>query len=303
MKRRGFTLVELLAVIGILVALTTLTAISIQRIAKDTRLSTATNALVNALSDARLQAMAEQRPMLLLMVPRVERFGPRDTDPVRRQWVEAVLGRLSEPMVPQNQDSMGGQVSRWYFMDIFELHPGFTPVRLPDGIKVAAPDSDNSDSAGTRDDIWRTQPDFRNQERGGIVGVLFGPSGELLTKLSGSGMTAVAGYRSIMMDLDGDGAIREGEGYDNLYWIAPDDERRVTPAKILAVFDDTAARQAYDAERWSGDGYQRIEWGKPCSGYVDGVTRMQCEQSEFIRQFADFITVNRVTGRVEVRRR
>ena len=37
--RRAFTLVELLAVIGILVTLATLTAMSVQRIGKDTRLS------------------------------------------------------------------------------------------------------------------------------------------------------------------------------------------------------------------------------------------------------------------------
>jgi len=44
--RRAFTLVELLAVIGILVTLATLTAMSVQRIGKDTFVSTASIAMV-----------------------------------------------------------------------------------------------------------------------------------------------------------------------------------------------------------------------------------------------------------------
>ena len=106
MKRRGFTLVELLAVIGILVALATMTAISVARIGKDTRITKAANDLLNVLETARGLAIRTHQPTMVAFRARTERFDQSANDPmkypnparIKRRWTEAVVGRLIEPL-------------------------------------------------------------------------------------------------------------------------------------------------------------------------------------------------------------
>ncbi len=313
MTRRAFTLIELLAVIGILVTLATLTAISVQRIGKDTRLSRATNDVLNMVELTRLQAIREQKPMVLVFVPRVEWFrqpasgAAFDPNNVKRQWTEAVVGRLVDSLV---MDKSGGapssQLQKRFYNDVFEPHPLFQPLGLAEGVKVAGPDTDNNDAQGNRNGIWRTQPDFRNQESGAAIGIMFAPSGELITRLPGSGVSATAGYRSVVLDLDGDGEKRPAaasDAFGELYWREPEEEDRIVTCQMLAIFDDSMAREMFDTTGWRGTGYQNITFGTPCSDYRAGISRMQCQQSEFINQYGDRLVINRNTGRAEVRRR
>ena len=303
--RRAFTLIELLAVIGILITLATLTAMSVQRIGRDTRLSKATNTLLGVLERARSQAIREHKPMLVTFVVRVERRGPLDTDPIRTEWVEAVTARLEDARVHQKNPETPSSWDQQYYMDRFEPHPSIPPTAFAPGIKVAGPAMD--DFTGMSDRTWVTQPDLANTEFGKMIGVMFGPDGALLTRLSGGGAANAAKYRSIVLDLDRDGEQRApdpGEGtagyfdYDDL-----EDETRIYMMQLVAVFDDKIAREVFDAAYWSGSSYQPRKLDDECSDLRKGTARKLCEQSEFISQFADRIFINRNTGRAELQQR
>ena len=307
MSRRGFTLIELLAVIGILVTLATLTAISVARIGKDTRLSTATNTLLNVLETARTRAIREHKPMLVAFTVNVELLTPPTSptaaiDPARikRQWTEAVIGRLEEALVRQENSS--DDPTRQNYVDRFEPHPDFQPIRFSEGIKIAGPRTDF-----TQDGRWITQPELRNGENGRMIGVLFGPDGSLMTRLPGGGLANAGMYRSAVMDLDRDGQQREPDASEGAarYFTHDDleDEPSIQYCQFVAVFDDKQAREVYDPANWRGSAGGQFALDTPCSTYAAGQERMRCEQSEFINQFADRIIINRNTGRAEVKAR
>jgi prepilin-type N-terminal cleavage/methylation domain-containing protein len=305
--RRAFTLVELLAVIGILVTLATLTAMSVQRIGKDTRLSKATNTLLNVLETARTQAIREHKPMLVAFVVKVELNQQPATantvvnpDWIKRQWTEAVIGRLEEELVRIPNTST--DPTRQNYIDRFEQHPDFQPVIFSDGIKIAGPRTDYGE-----DGVWITQPELKNKEFGRAMGVLFGPDGGVLTRLSGGGLANAGMYRSAVMDLDRDGEQQEPDPAEGgaLYFVYDDyeDESSLQYCQFVAVFDDKLAREMFDTKNWQGSGSSTYDATKTCDQYPAGQSRMRCDQSEFINQFADRIFINRNTGRAEVKQR
>lgn len=307
MTRRGFTLIELLAVIGILVTLATLTAISVARIGKDTRLSSATNTLLNVLETARTRAIREHKPMLVAFTVNVELLAPSATanapiDPqkIKRQWTEAVIGRLEEALVRQPNSS--DDPTKQNYVDRFEPHPDFQPVKFSEGIKIAGPRTDYG-----QDGVWITQPNLKNDENGRMIGVLFGPDGSLMTRLPGGGLANAGMYRSAVLDLDRDGQQHEPDASEGAarYFTHNDleDEPSVQYCQFLAVFDDKQAREIYDEKNWAGAAGGAYDVNTPCASYAAGQVRMRCEQSEFINQFADRIVINRNTGRAEVRQR
>ncbi len=307
MSRRAFTLIELLAVIGILVTLATLTAISVARIGKDTRLSSATNTLLNVLETARTRAIREHKPMLVAFTVNVELLSappagntPIDPSRIKKQWTEAVIGRLEESLV--RQPSSSDDPTRQNYVDRFEPHPDFQPVRFSEGIKIAGPRTDFG-----QDGRWISQPDLRNGEHGRMIGVLFGPDGSLMTRLPGGGLANAGMYRSAVMDLDRDGQQREPDSAEGAarYFTHDDfeDEPSIQYCQFVAVFDDKQAREIYDAKNWQGATGGTFAIDTPCSSYGAGQERMRCEQSEFINQFADRIIINRNTGRAEVKAR
>ena len=306
--RRAFTLVELLAVIGILVTLATLTAMSVQRIGKDTRLSKATNTLLNVLETARTQAIREHKPMLVAFVVKVELNQQPATantvvnpDWIKRQWTEAVIGRLEEELVRQPNTSTDPR--RQNYIDRFEQHPDFQPVIFSDGIKIAGPRTDYGEEG-----VWITQPELKNKEFGRMLGVLFGADGGVLTRLSGGGLANAGQYRSAVMDMDRDGEQRTPDfstedGGRFFYYDDYEDEPSLQYAQFLAVFDDKLAREMFDSRNWQGMARSTYDPAYTCDQYGSGQTRMRCDQSEFINQFADRIFINRNTGRAEVKQR
>jgi prepilin-type N-terminal cleavage/methylation domain-containing protein len=308
--RRAFTLVELLAVIGILVTLATLTAMSVQRIGKDTRLSKATNTLLNVLETARTQAIREHKPMLVAFVVKVELIqqpasatAAINPDWIKRQWTEAVIGRLEEELVRQPCPPEDlGKPDKQNYIDRFEPHPDFQPVIFSDGIKIAGPRTDYGE-----DGVWITQPELKNQEYGRMLGVLFGADGGVLTRLSGGGLANAGQYRSAVMDMDRDGDQRTPDDSEGparyFYYDDYEDEPSLQYAQFLAVFDDKLAREMFDVKNWQGVAGPRYNSTYTCDQYGTGQTRMRCDQSEFINQFADRIFINRNTGRAEVKQR
>ena len=90
---RGFTLVELLVVMGVIGVLSTLTLVSFRAITRDARLSSATNTVTAALDNARALAMKRNQPVLVAFYPRVEGKQSR-VDIITAVWAGS-KGRIS----------------------------------------------------------------------------------------------------------------------------------------------------------------------------------------------------------------
>ncbi len=316
----GFTLIELMVVIGILISLATLTAISVSKVTKDARFSKSVSQVMNALENARTLAIKEHRPVLLAFTVKTERVDNTTsagilTGNIKKQWTRIVAARLRDELV--NADPTETTIStRSSFMDLFEPHPNFTPVDLPEGIKVAGPQMDYL----ANDDVWITQPTFRDNntnfsemEYGAMIGVMFSADGSLLSRITGSGNINITKGRYVVLDLDQDGLERPQNSAENVAgyftYNIENEELNIQLAQFISVFNDAAMRELYDVNKWKGQGYSSSGWMlpsgllPPCSTVTQPRDRMNCDESEFINQFGEKIYFNRYTGRAEVLKR
>ena len=315
LRIHGFTLIELMVVIAILISLATLTAISASKITKDARFSKSVGQVMNALETARTTAIKEHRIVLVAFTVKSERSGSNVasgvlTDSVTRQWTRIVAARLRDELV--NADPTETTVNRGsVFMDMFEPHPNLAPIDLPEGIKVAAPQMDFD----RRDEIWITQPtfsgsntNFDEMEYGSMIGVMFAADGALLSKITGGGIANIGQGRFIVLDADQNyeqkpkNSVEDASG--TFTYNIENEEVDIQLAPFLSVFNDAAMRELYDVNNWKGKTRPGLgEIIQPCSTYGTGRTRMNCDQSEYIKQFGDKIYFNRYTGRAEVFKR
>ncbi len=309
----GFTLIELMVVIGILISLATLTAISVSKVTKDARFSKSVSQVMNALENARTLAIKEHRPVLLTFTVKTERVDNTTsagllTGNIKKQWTRIVAARLRDELVNASATQTTATAGS-NFMDMFEPHPNFTPVDLPEGIKVAAPQLDYE----RNDDVWITQPTFRDNntnfaemEYGSLIGVMFSADGSLLSRITGGGSANIGMGRFVVLDIDQDGLQRQVNSAENASgWFTyniENEEPNIQLAPFLSVFNDAAMRELFDVNNWKGGSY-KAAWVPPCSALSDGRSRMNCEQSEFINQFGEKIYFNRYTGRAEVMKR
>jgi prepilin-type N-terminal cleavage/methylation domain-containing protein len=314
MNRRAFTLIELLAVIGILVALATITAISVQRVGKDTRMTKAANDLLNVLETARGVAIRTHQPTMVAFRARAERFDQTAVDPlkypntarIKRQWSEAVVGRLEEPL--QRRDP-SLDLTKQVFIDRFVPEPDIPAFAFPEGVKVAGSFAGFGNELYDR--AWVTQPklseDPTKEEAGSIVGVIFDPSGRVVSRLDGSGVASISQGRYPVMDFNRNGVqdiVNESAGASQMHIQDQEgDEANVVTTQLLALFDDKACREMYDEKNWIGTAFPVWTIAKPCSQLGTSQTRKICEQSDFIEQFGTRIAFNRNTGRAEVQQR
>ena len=312
-RRGGFTLVELMVVIGILISLATLTAISVSKVTKDAGFSKAVSQVMNALETARTLAIKEHRIILVVFTVKTERTnsdvsGGMMTGTVKRQWTRIVGTRLRDELVNNNATQTIPDGNSIY-MDMFEQHPNFSPIDLPEGIKVAAPQMDYE----RNDDVWITQPTFRDSntnfaemEYGSLIGVMFDVNGSLLSKITGGGSANIGMGRYVVLDIDQDGLQRPLNTIENAAgWFTYNiegEEPNIQLAPFLSVFNDTAMRELFDVNNWKGQSFTR-EWAPPCASLAIGRSRMNCDQSKYINQFGEKIYFNRYTGRAETMKR
>lgn len=301
--RRAFTLIELLVVIGIIATLAVLTTVSVQRLTRESRLAIGVNQVMAALGEARARAIREGRPMLVTFVVR--------TDPAvtpSRQVTDIVIGRWTGQVVRVVASPNNPAAEVWN--EPYEIHPEAVRRTLPPGIKVAGPRTDFD-----QDGVWITQPELANNEYGRAIGVLFGVDGTVVTRLPNG--IGIANYQSAYLDRDG---VKDSNGWpvQNVgtstgsarffEYNEEIDEPSIQYVRTLAVFDDAAAREFFSPANWSGSASAAGDVAgaslpADCTGLPAGQSRMRCEQSHFINQFAERINFNRFTGVAEVVKR
>ena len=285
----AFTLVELLAAIGVIVVLATLTTIGIRRVAKDSRLAAGKNSVAAALANARALAMKENQIVMVVFRPKFD--GPRE------QVVEMIYARWTGESYIIFTDQI---------LDRFEPIPDAPLRTLARGIKVAGPyySLTGSSTLPNTDYLWTTQSHLpgrmAGEAPGEIIGVMFGPDGTTITRNS------VGDSARMFVDFNRDGKQRQnGTDFDNAplfpgvdypnntnYCPTPpgltggqffchseeDDEPYIDVVPFLAVFDDEAARERY-----------------PVAAWTDSNTRIN-DLTAYITENAEPIHFNRYTG-------
>jgi prepilin-type N-terminal cleavage/methylation domain-containing protein len=155
--RGGFTLAELLVVMGVIGVLSTLTLVSFRAIARDARMSSATNTLMAALDNARALAMKRNRPVLVAFYPRLEGTKTR---------VDVITAASAGDGAALTVDNMPDAPAGVRVFDRFRPVPDLPVRSLPAGIKIAGPAYGEN-----RDDQWANErmarPDRRRDVRPG----------------------------------------------------------------------------------------------------------------------------------------
>lgn len=250
---RGFTLTELLVVMGIIAVLGVLTAVGYRGIAKDAKLSSGKNTLMAVLDNARGLSMKENRIVMVVFRPRLDG---------NRQFIEAVFAEWSRDCGRPNVPNYGTPPVVDRFIPIKN-----TPSRaFPAGIKIAGPSFASGD-----DTTWITQTHLpainqltgNGESPGELIGVMFAPDGTSITRNS-----ATDSIRA-WVDFDGDGLQRIGTGAPVNYATNPaptipaaafdggwfeqrlaGEESFVDIVPFLSIFDDDAVRDLNDVAQW-----------------------------------------------------
>ncbi len=305
---RGFTLAELLAVIGVIAVLAVVVSMSAQRISKDAKISSATNQVLAALGQARAIAIRDHATVLVGF--RVRRPTYRGTDGIERivessrQQTEIVIakstGRIGFPGPTVGLGSFTLIFPSVSIDDLlieeFEPVEGLPPQLLASSVKVAGSAADFPDANEVgQDSLWLSQPrvisssDATLNVRGSMVVVRFAPDGSIQTRnpnLS-SNLTAATTDTSVVapyIDFNRNGRIDVGTtntGTSNSMFFAFDemnDEPLGDHTSFLAIFDDDLFAE---------------------TGYTTGLSLNE-GRTEFVNQFADRIHFNRFTGIAEV---
>lgn len=297
MRRRAFTLAELLVVMAIVAVIATITVIAVGDIARGARVSSGRNALTAALETARSYAMKHNTVTLVTFRAAwnpAEPQIPQRTEIVVARWTgeSGTILRFNQPL--WNTLPGGTHWTRSLILDRFEPIPDVPARTLPEGIKVAGPWYDRTSQTSDYDSVWVTQPDFRelaasNENPGRFFGVLYGPEGDVRTQLTESGAD------DLFVDFDRDGLWDVGTAWpgSSTPWyaydrppdpdrtaITPSDEYLVNPAPFLTVFDDEAAREVKTLD-WASEANYTTELTGP-----DG----------YISRYADRIHFNRYSG-------
>lgn len=282
--RRGFTLAELLVVMGIIAVLGVLTAVSVQRISRDARVSSATNAVTATLASARALAIRDNAVVVVAFRPvwdPANRQRPQQTEMVTAVWSGESIVFTVDPNTNQRDVA-----------DRFVPANGIQPVRLPAGIKVAGPLFEDG-----LDNRWVVQAELAKTANcsesivyGRQIGVMFAPDGSVVTR----NPTASSADTKTFVDFNltdlspGDNDPQDvaaggcASGDFQRYWMQddPSDECNLTLVPYIAVYDDRLARERR-ATDWSNESDIVAELVGPTG---------------WISTFADRIHFNRYTG-------
>jgi type II secretory pathway pseudopilin PulG len=326
-RSTAFTLLELLVVIGILLILSVVTAISVSKVTRDAKVSSATNTIVASLGTARAIAVRDNAYVMVtfrIASDRRSRALPREP-----QAVQIVVARWTGEVVSDRTpgaDAIGFPDD--LLADRFIPVPGVPVRELPAGILVAGPAFAfvTDSSVGLNDRFWRTQPrfagtvtapdpatgipgytpDLARTELGWPIGVLFGPEGRVLSRNPEQVIEVVnqAGNQNAwvkaFVDLDGDGL--PARGTTNIYGSGPNnvdffvydeplDEPLVDYVPFLAVFNEAEARENFPSTiaAWKGTGAAAI-------GGNNSPPPRTRDHTKFVDEQSDRVVFNRYSG-------
>jgi len=328
-RSAAFTLLELLVVMGILLVLATLTAISVGKVTRDAKLANATNTLIASLGNARAIAIRDNTYVLVsfrIAPDRRSRIVPREPQVVQvitSKWTGEVVTRSTPvpagpPITPARR-----RIPDDLYADRYLPVPGVPVRELPFGILVAGPAFGfvTDSSVGVNDSQWRTQPTFAGtsnfasvpptftpnlaqSELGWAIGVMFGPDGrvlsrnpdqviEVVTTSTGNQNAYVKGF----VDFDGDGYPYSGStqayssGVANVDFFIYDEP---ADEPLIDCVPFLAVFNAAEArERFENSATQ---WRGTAIGSVGTPPARIRDQSLFIEEQSDRITFNRYTG-------
>ena len=320
---RAFTLIELLAVMGIIAILGVVITTSAQRISKDAKVAGATNKVLAALGEARAIAIRDRAMVLVGFRVHRSTYRPTQSSPAvpdesKPQQIEIVLSKATGRIgYPGTAPALDGNTRKALVfpcptttesecdrvMEEFQLIDGIAPILLPAGIQVAGSMADwpTGDPPVGQDDKWISQPILKEtialSEKASMVVIRFGPDGGLLTRnptLTASvtvGQDANASL-SPWIDFNRNGLIDIGKSNtgnsDNQYFDYDEliDEPLGNQTAFLAVFDSNQLHeQKNPSESWLGS---------------SNSATLRAATTAFINQFSDRIHFNRFTGVAEV---
>ena len=281
-RRLGFTLVEMLVVMGVIAVLGLISALAVKRVSDDVKISGATNQMMSYLGEARAEAIRKRQCVLVTFRVKQLSDSRQLTQVIAAGW----SGRFRNP------------VSDVWNEPYYPL-TNIAPLDLPVGIKVAAPRSD-FDQANR----FITQPELANnlsgaRERGRSIGIMFGPDGTVLTR-NPQAPAAGTTYASAYVDFDlvpGTTNYNQNVGTtsDGARFFVYDeyvDEPSIQYVQSLAIFSDQECRERYDTTQWRGTSTSGNE--------TSGENLMRLQQSEFIESNASRVEFNRFTGVAQV---
>ena len=311
--RRGFTLLELLVVIGIISMLAVVTVISVQRVTRDVKLATGVNRVLGALSTARTEAIRTNTPTLLTfrMVKDLE-------DPSQPAQVEMVVAGFSGEVVPGPDIPVNGPPVPWSNSAFCRFTPSQTvaPRYLPEGIMVAGPGQDFGlldDPTGTwlfmspgpwvpldenNDGNYDT---YRSEDYGATFGVLFSVDGTVVTR-NPETQTSVSDrlYNWVdydgMQDEDGNFMFNDSSGSDTTRFFQQresDAESLIDACSFLMVYDEVKAKQDIDYSQF-------IAIQPPPGSWTDSYEEENRILGAWVSENADRIHFNRYTGLAKV---
>ncbi len=282
--RRGFTLVELLIVMGVIGVLAVLTLVSVKAITADARLSSATNTVTAALANARATAMKKNQIVVIVFRPQFVGTREQAVEIVTAEWTGQSL-----------LDASGNVIDRFVESSDAERR------RLAVGIKVAGPLYESAVLGFERDESWVTQSHLPaidqdswlgapNEVPGGIIGVMYAPDGTTISQNPRGDSTAV------FVDFNDDGGQRLANiDYDYLTPLSTpsltfdqflaDDEPIVIVVPYLSVFDDNDARES-----------RSNDWTTPAGYEADLTGDGSPANPGYITLNADRLHFNRYTG-------
>jgi prepilin-type N-terminal cleavage/methylation domain-containing protein len=329
--RAAFTLLELLVVMGILLVLAVLTAVSVGKVTRDAKLANATNTLVAALGNARAIAIRDNAFVMVtfrIAPDRRAKAVPREPQVVQivtARWTGEVV--TAETPLP-NPNTYGAEVMEDdVFADRFVPVPGVPTRDLPAGVMVGGPAFGfiTDASVGQNDRYWRTlprlagtvvasttpggaptfTPDLTRTELGWAIGVLFGPDGRVLSRnpqqvlevvTSGSGNQNA--YVKSFVDFNGDGFPLRGT--TNVFGSGPVNvDYFIYDEPLDEPLVDYVPYLAVFNDAEARDRFDAAAWRGTGAGAIGGngapSARVR-DQSLFIDEQADRITFNRYTG-------
>jgi prepilin-type N-terminal cleavage/methylation domain-containing protein len=311
--RPGFTLLELLVVIGIISMLAVVTVISIQRVTRDVKLSNGVNRVLGALATARTEAIRTNTPTLLTF-----RMVKDLDDPSQPAQVEMVVAGFTGEIVKGDNSGIGMNAAAGT-TDVcrFVPSPEVAPRYLPEGIMIAGPSQDIGivdDPTGTwnfmspgpwtpvdQDNDGRYDY-YRSAEAGSTFGVLFGADGTVITR-NPEAQTSSSNRLYNWVDYDNErdnggnyvlnrSSTNSGSNTSFFQQRESDSESFINVCQFLAVYDEIKAKQDID--------YTQFIAAQNSLGAGDFIELRDEQLGTWLDENADRIHFNRYTGLAKV---